>query len=129
MKATGQIVPNFHVDELKCRCGCDAAWISMAFLIKLQELREAVGEPLHVSSCCRCLEHNSNVGGVAQSFHLSTEKRDCRAIDIHCKTAVLRAKLVYYAQELGFNGIGIARTFIHLDTRSGERKIWSYKED
>jgi hypothetical protein len=30
------------------------------------------------------------------------------------------------AQELGFKGIGVAKTYVHLDTRSGRAKMWVY---
>jgi len=27
---------------------------------------------------------------------------------------------------MGFNGIGVAKTFVHVDTRDSESVVWSY---
>ena len=37
-----------------------------------------------------------------------------------------RYLIVKNAVEMGFNGIGIAKTFIHVDNRNTESVMWSY---
>ena len=39
---------------------------------------------------------------------------------------VERGRIVKHAIELGFTGIGVAKTFLHVDIRKGPLVVWQY---
>jgi len=113
-----RLAPNFHLKEFACHCGkCATVLISPTQVVNLQRLRNAVGRPITITSGYRCAKHNAAVGGVAGSQHpLGT------ACDI--KVAGLTpAQVAEAAEKIGFDGIGIYRTFVHLDSR-GTHARW-----
>lgn len=88
----------------------------------LDNLREICGFPFVITSGYRTEEENKLVGGVAGSSHT---KR--LAVDISCSDAGKRIKIVGEAYENGFIGIGIDKTFVHLDIdTSFVKRIWLY---
>lgn len=94
------------------------------FLGMLEKVRVAIGRPIFLSSAYRCPEHNRAVGGSSQSYHLKGQ-----AVDIVCISAIDRYKLVAEALKSGFNGIGVARQFVHIDNRQEKtERLWSYAE-
>jgi len=115
--------PHFTPRELACRCSgrfcADAYWHDPEFLDALEALRAAMGRPLVVNSGHRCEGWNTAVGGAAQSMHRTI------AVDLtlagHDRFAMLSA-----AERLGFAGVGLAKTFIHLDRRPVPAR-WYYK--
>lgn len=114
--------PNFSVSELACRCGgkyCDGTyWHAPDFLDRLQMLREVCGRPLVIRSAHRCPQWNASVGGAPLSQHKAL------AVDIALKGHD-RMKLRAEAERIGFSGMGLARRFLHLDTRS-RPAVWYY---
>jgi zinc D-Ala-D-Ala carboxypeptidase len=97
--------------------------MNMDFILKLDKLRETFGAPLHINSGFRTPEHNAKVGGVNNSAHVQG-----KAADITCTNSSDRFKLIEHAIRMGFTRIGIAKTFIHLDTASDlpQKVIWFY---
>ena len=83
-------------------------------LIKLDELRECVNEPLHINSSYRSKDWNKSVGGSKKSQHLTGN-----AVDLHCGNSTLRGQIVKYALELGLS-CGIAKNFVHVDNRRNQ---------
>ena len=80
-------------------------------LMSLDDLRNEVGQPLHINSSYRSEEYNKKIGGSPKSKHLLG-----KAVDLHCTDSLLRLKIVKNALPLGFT-VGVAKTFIHLDLR------------
>ena len=80
------------------------------FIQQLQATRTILGLTMKITSARRCLTHNAAVGGVDSSAHV-----DGWAADIKATTSAYREKLVVAALRAGFNRIGIAKTFVHLD--------------
>lgn len=104
---------HFKPAEFACRCGrCGRGFADMDpdLLLRLDELRERVGEPLVISSAFRCEDHNAAVGGVRGSSHTRG-----LAVDLRCLNSRLRFKLVKSALELGFRRIEPMKTWVHLD--------------
>jgi uncharacterized protein YcbK (DUF882 family) len=128
------LTKNFSLDELQCKCedlcpGKKVEAFDTEALYRLQALRDLYNKPMRISSGARCPKHNLSVGGVITSFHVVAPANGvkCKAYDIGTASARERFILVQLAQRLGFTGIGIAETFVHVDTREGEPKLWSYK--
>jgi len=100
--------------------------MSPSFLDLMDQIRDAVGEPLTVTSGYRCPKHNAKVSSTGSSGpHVHG-----RAIDIKADSN-LRYRLVAAALKNGINRIGIADSFVHLDNLSSldgfpEDRIWTY---
>jgi uncharacterized protein YcbK (DUF882 family) len=79
--------------------------------------------PFKINSGYRTAGHNRKVGGVKASSHTLG-----LAADIHCTDSRNRAHIVSALMEVGFNRIGIAPTFIHVDNDPSkpEDVIWLY---
>lgn len=102
---------HFLAQEFRCR-HCGELKINMELIIKLEELRAAIGgKPIVVTSGYRCPEHNRKVGGVADSQHLYGN-----AADIYVNGMSPRA-LAEYARGVGFSYVKVYRGWIHVDVR------------
>jgi uncharacterized protein YcbK (DUF882 family) len=89
----------------------------------IDEAREIYGKPIHVTSGYRTEAHNRKVGGVDSSSHLKG-----LAIDVACVRSDDRFKMLSALLEVGFNRIGVAGTFIHvdIDKDKSQNVIWTY---
>lgn len=99
----------FTKDELKCKCGCSKIIINNDFLKKIEELRKFLDFPFIVNSYFRCEKHNKEIGGVNNSHHLTGNAIDIRA------NGVKALMIVENVTAFGIKGIGVYKTFIHLD--------------
>lgn len=92
------------------------------FLNKLEVARARAGVPFTINSGFRTIEHNRAVGGVENSSHTKGWAADI-ACDNDTKFAILEG-LIF----AGFNRIGIANTFIHVDSDPSKnaKRIWTY---
>lgn len=99
------------------------ALMDLAFVARLDALREACGVPLTVTSGYRTEAHNAQVGGVPASAH-------CRglAADLRARSSRERFAIARQALALGFQRIGIAKTFVHLDADEAlpQEVLWLY---
>lgn len=120
---TGWRWPHFTPRELACRCGgrfcAGEYWHDADFLDALEALRAEAGGPLAVNSGHRCDAWNRAAGGAGKSRHRTI------AVDI-ALAGHDRFRLLAAAERLGFTGIGLARSFIHLDRRPVPAR-WYYK--
>ena len=115
---------NFELEEFNCPCDepCQQS-LSHDLGLKLQLLRSRVG-PLIINSGLRCPDYNKKIGGVKSSYHLTGEAVD---IDTSKWGGSRKFELIEAAIELGFTGIGIAISFIHLDVRQDrDPAVWTY---
>ena len=111
---------HFSKEELQCPC-CYRCEMDPYFLDKLENLRWLVREPLVVTSGFRCRIHNKDIGGYPQSYHLTGQ-----AVDIAIVDSRHRRRLLELAFEVGFGGIGLQKTFMHLDNRNTNGITWLY---
>lgn len=95
--------------------------MSPEFLTKLDELREVCGFSFHVNSGFRHLTHPEEIKKDVPGTHAQGI-----AADIRIRGGAQRFKIVSEALKLGFNGIGVANTFVHVDTRKGPQMMWKY---
>jgi len=89
----------------------------------LDTAREIYGKPIKINSGFRTEEHNIKVGGTQNSSHLKG-----LAADLACTTSADRWDLLDSLLKAGFNRIGIAKTFIHVDIDEDKPPflIWTY---
>jgi len=89
----------------------------------LDAVRKKFGKPIKINSGYRTVARNKKIGGVSKSSHLKG-----LAVDISCNNSVDRFKLLNLLLEAGFNRIGIAKTFIHvdIDKNKSQNVIWGY---
>lgn len=93
------------------------------FLAKLDQARELANIPFIINSAYRSEEHNRHIGGKENSSHLRGLAVDISVTDSRTRFIVLEALI-----SVGFNRIGIANTFIHvdLDLSKSDNVIWTY---
>lgn len=111
----------FKIEEFKCR-ETGTNLILPSFVHKLDHLREACGFPFKITSGYRSPKHSverakDNPGTHTQGI----------AADIAVSGGRQRMQIVKMATALGFNGIGVAKHFVHVDIRNdGKAVLWCY---
>lgn len=93
------------------------------FLKMLDEAREKFDKPIHITSGFRTEAWNEQVNGVPGSSHIKG-----LAADLACDKSSDRFDLVNCLLDVGFNRIGIAKNFIHVDIDFDKTQgvIWTY---
>ena len=97
--------------------------MNIAFLDMLEEARALSPIPFKINSGYRSAKHNKRVGGVDSSAHT-----EGRAVDIRVSNDYERYKIITCLLKVGFNRIGIAQTFVHVDSDPTKNpgRIWKY---
>ena len=119
----------FSESEMACKCGCGQSPMDQDFMDKLDELREAYGKPMRITSGYRCPDHPIEAKKSKPGAHSSAKACDIGAdrADAH--------EILRLAFTLGFKRIGVQQKgsgrFIHLDTATAEDgfpepTVWSY---
>lgn len=112
----------FKPSEFVCRC-CGKGKLQESTLEKLDKAREVAGTPFYINSGFRCEAHNRSVGGVKESSHTRGYAVDIR---INVDTS---AQIIEALKESGFNRIGVASNFVHVDDDPDKptNVTWKYK--
>ena len=107
-----QLSKNFTSEEFACKCGCGYDTPNPELIRMLQAARDMYGKPIRITSGCRCIKHNRNVGGASSSAHLVG-----KAADIATPTGKDRYLIIESLMAAGFKRIGInfKQRFIHAD--------------
>ena len=95
--------------------------IQWDFVSALDDLRGVCGFPFIVTSGYRSPDHS-----VEARKSQPGQQTKGNAVDIKVSNGVERFTIVKNAISLGFKGIGIANTFVHVDTRDSSPVIWTY---
>lgn len=98
-------------------------FMNRPFITKLDIARGESGTPFVINSGYRTKNHNKKVGGVSDSSHLKG-----LAADIACDNSRQRHAIICALIKVGFNRIGIAKNFIHVDDDKDKsnKLIWLY---
>jgi len=117
---------NFSEKELSCKC-CGDNRMNLAFLEKLQMIRDEYGKPMKLSSAYRCPKHNNNIS----SSGIDGPHTTGRAVDV-----LVAGEDAYHLLKIvmkhNMTGVGIAgKSFIHIDDLPKSEKrhrpvIWTY---
>jgi len=110
----------FDLDEFACKHTMQNL-IDPNFVEALDELREICGFPFIITSGYRSPAHPVEAKKRKGGVHTRGI-----AADIAVKDGRERGIIVRNAIDLGFMGIGVASSFIHVDTREGPLVMWSY---
>ena len=79
---------NFSASEFQCKCGCGYNRIEPCLVNRLQVIRDILQVPIVINSACRCTQHNTNVGGSPNSYHVQG-----LAVDFTCSKTEEAARL------------------------------------
>ena len=121
---------NFSDKELSCS-HCGENKFDQKTLDALQDLREAIGKPLSLSSAYRCPTYNNTVSSSGTNGPHTT---GC-AIDILCSGKFAHEVLTFaMIRSNTWKGIGVSQKgkhdsrLLHLDTIEADNRpwIWSY---
>ena len=101
----------------------DCGNMNQEFLLKLDRAREVAQIPFKINSAYRTPEHNAKIGGKPNSSHLKGLAVDISATDSRQRFTILKALI-----DTGFNRIGVAKTFIHVDDDKSKSPevVWLY---
>ena len=70
-------IKHFKQSEFACKCGCGFDNINLKLVKILDEIREYFGQPVIVTSGCRCANHNAKQKGSSpNSRHISGKAAD-----------------------------------------------------
>lgn len=118
-----QLTKNFSSEEFKCHgrsCACGGkASVSINLVNALQKLRDLIGKPIIIVSGYRCKKHNEYVGGAPNSFHVQGLAADIKVKDMSIDDL---EKYVHQIPEFENGGIGMYKTWIHVDVRKGKAR-------
>lgn len=93
--------------------------VNSTLVDKLSLLQGVAGREFNINSGYRDPDHNARVGGAKKSQHIHGNAVD---LDVSGLSNEERIKVIEQASSLGFTGIGVYKTAIHLDL--GNRRSW-----
>lgn len=105
------LTKHFTIEELMCPC-CKVLGVRPEFIVFLERVRAEYANPMKITSAFRCEKQNSKVGGSSTSAHMVG-----LACDVLAVTPQARLKLIKAGLACGVKGLGIAKTFVHLDLK------------
>ena len=87
-------------------------------------MRLTFGDPMSITSGCRCAKHNANEGGHKKSLHVFDKpqhegQKGALALDVQTPDGNYRGRLFTLAWDAGFSiGWNARKRFLHLDGRT-----------
>ena len=111
---------HFSISEFDCSVTGENE-MEPEFLLMLDALRDECGFSFTITSGYRSPDHPIEAAKAKPGTHAQGI-----AADIATTDANQRFLIVSNAIKLGFQGIGVARSFIHVDSRTTKPRVWSY---
>jgi uncharacterized protein YcbK (DUF882 family) len=98
------------------------------FLSMLDDARHMADIPFKINSGYRTKEHNIEIYRRLGKKPIDSAHLKGKAADISCSTSRERWIIITALQDAGFNRIGIANNFIHVDSDENKSPnvIWTY---
>lgn len=121
-----QLNPYMNTSEVDCQCSyasCIEQKINKELVARVLRMRLEAACPFFYTSGFRCSKRQADLRaqGMETAKGISDhEKGD--ALDIRCKDM---KKLQALAEE-NFEAVGVARSFVHVDMRTGKKRRWGY---
>lgn len=110
----------FRLEEFNCT-HTNLNCMDDVFLDKLDQLREECGFPFRITSGYRDSTHPSE----SKKENPGTHNQGIAA-DIAVTNGKDRMNIVHWALKMNFGGIGVAKTFVHVDDRKTTPVMWTY---
>ena len=110
----------FDISEFRCRETGEND-MDESFIHMLDSLRERCGFSFVITSGYRSVKHTAERSKEKGGTHTQGI-----AADIAVSNGEQRMKIVREALDMGFGGIGVARTFVHVDMRATTPVMWTY---
>lgn len=110
----------FSLSEFDCQETGNNA-MDHTFLSRLDELRHRCNFPFVIVSGYRAPTHSIEVVKEKPGTHALGV-----AADIKVTNGAQKYTILLHAMAMGFTGIGIAKTFIHVDDRTTTPVVWTY---
>lgn len=110
----------FKIEEFNCQ-ETGNNLMNPIFLERLDELREKCGFPFVITSGYRDPTHSIEAAKSKPGTHAQGIAADIQVVD-----SVQRHTLLTNAFLLGFSGIGVDKSFIHVDIRDTQPVTWVY---
>lgn len=119
---------HFSSKEMACRCShleCKEQRISKDLIARLEKVRIEIGQPLIVTSAFRCHQKQEDIraSGTSTVVAKKSTHETGDAVDVVPKSGLTSDFEAICAKQ--FDSIGVAKNFLHLDTRQGKRR-WNY---
>src|SRR5690606_37647129 len=123
-----RLTENFKREEFDCKDGTifPDKYIDNAIEVaeNLEVLRAYLGKPIIISgSGYRTKKHNTEVGGVPKSQHLTASAADISVKGLSPTKIAEAIEHLIKEGKMKQGGLGIYRTFVHYDIR-GEKARW-----
>lgn len=121
----GKLSENFDSDEFKCKCcgKLPAGGMNKELITLLQDIRNAIGRSISITSGYRCPAHNAKQKGAAKkSQHLLGNAADIRITGIKPNEVHAFIEKNFHARA---KGLGKYPNFTHVDVRSGVHARWN----
>lgn len=110
----------FKSNEFKCKDGSNVVFIDDNLVTVLHAIRNHFGVPVTINSGYRTYAHNKKQGGASKSQHMLG-----KAADIVVKGKTPKEVFEYAKTLTGAKGIGLYKSFVHVDVRDGNRTTWN----
>lgn len=124
----GPLSKYFFMQEFACPCSRPHTdKIAMSLINKLDEIRQEVGSPIRITSGYRCSDYQQDLRdrnyetSTGPSSHENGEAFDGQPIKPDKFDSFKKAC------EARFEAIGVAKTWLHCDLRTGAIRRWYYK--
>jgi hypothetical protein len=124
-----QINSYFNTSELSCKCShleCKDQKISIDLIERLTKVRIELNKPLIITSAFRCHQYQKDLAESGANTVVAKQSQHelGNAADV-VPNGATAAQLQPIAEKQ-FKAIGIAKNFLHLDTRDDKIRRWTY---
>lgn len=124
----GRISDHFSTKEMTCKCSfpdCYDQRISVSLIARLEKIRTELDQPMIITSAYRCSQHQEYLrsSGVNTVVAKKSTHELGDAVDAIPRDGKMEGFEDICAKQ--FDSIGLAKNFLHLDTRQGKRR-WKY---
>lgn len=119
----------FNTKEFDCQCNyddCVEQRLSIELLDKITKIREETNAPLKITSAFRCTKHQNDLRNQGVNTVVAKKSTHETGDGIDVKSYKLTVDELLLIAEKHFKSIGLAKTFLHLDTRNDVVRRWKY---
>ena len=112
-----------EIEFARCTPTCSLQHMTQPFIDKLDAARELAGIPFILNSAYRSPKWERDRGRTGTGAHT----KGC-AVDIRCYDSTTRFAIVKALLAVGFERVGIGKTYIHVDDdeTKPQRVMWHY---